>query len=176
MTKLSFLALLTMLFTTLAQARTTCYYSYDRWGNATRVCRTHYRPAPTNDAVVVGAIAGATAGLVFSSCAPEVVEGNITATDRVLSEIVSKEEFKDAQTFQNLVQTIVATEDTKEKMGLYFTLVDVKDATEIAYFLGARDNELAKYTQALEAKADLSSEQADLVVRELAQTLRGSLR
>lgn len=179
MKKLSILAVLTMIFSTVAQAYTTCTYSYDRWGNRTRVCRTtHHRPAPNpvGDAVVVGAVAGATAGLLLSSCAPEVVEGNISATDRVLLELSASEDFQDAQTFQALVSSIVATEDTQEKMGQYFTLVDVKDATEIAYFLGARDNELAKYAQALEAKADLSSEQSDKVVRELAKTLRGSLR
>lgn len=176
MKKFSFLAVVTILFSTYAQARTSCYYSYDRWGNRTRVCRTHTYSSSTSDSVVAGAIAGATAGLVLSSCAPEVVEGNVTATDRVLLDLARQDDFKDAAKFQNLVETIVATQDTKEKMALYFTLVDVKDTTEIAYFLGARDNELAKYTQALEEKADLSSEQAQIVVNNLTTTLRGTLR
>lgn len=161
-----------------AHSRTRCHTNYDRWGNPHRVCRTiHHRHhhSDTSDAVVIGALAGATAGYFSSSCAPEVVDGNVSATDRALNEIASSEDFSKAVKFQDIVAQINDTADTKEKMGLYFTLVDVKDSNEIAHFIGARDTELRGYAQKLEQNADLSAEQADLVVKKLVQTLKGGL-
>lgn len=161
-----------------AHSRTRCHTSYDRWGNANRICRTvhhrHHR-SDTDDAVVIGALAGATAGYLSSTCAPEVVNGNVTATDRALNEIASSEDFSKAVKFQDIVGQINTTTDTKEKMGLYFTLVDVEDSNEIAHFIGARDSELRSYAQKLEQNAELSAEQADLVVKKLVQTLKGGL-
>lgn len=161
-----------------AHSQTRCRTTYDRWGNRNRVCRTvhhrHHR-SDTSDAVVVGALAGATAGLFASSCAPEVVDGNISATDRALNEVAASEDFAQASKFQSIVEQINNTKETKEKMGLYFTLVDVEDSSEIAHFIGARDSELREYAQKLEQNADLSAEQADLVVSKLVQTLKGGL-
>jgi hypothetical protein len=161
-----------------AQSYRQCTYHRDRWGNSYQRCRVvHHRPSnPTNDAVVIGAIAGGTAGYLASTCAPEIVEGNLSATERALVEIANTEAFEQAEKFQDIVDQIITTHDAKEKMGLYLTLVDVNDATEIAHFIGARENELSNYTQALEARADLSSEQAQLVVEKMITTLKGGLR
>lgn len=163
----------------MAQSYRSCSYHYDRWGRRVRTCRTVYhRPAPNpvGDAIVVGAVAGATAGYLASTCAPEVVDGNLSATERALVEIAQKEDFANAEQFQNIVDQIVKTHDIKEKMGLYFSLVDVKDTTEIVHFIGARDHELEAYAQILEQKAELTSEQANLVVNTLVSTLKGGLR
>lgn len=160
-----------------AHSRTRCRTSYDRWGNSRRVCRTvnHRHHSNTGDAVVVGALAGATAGLFASTCAPEVVDGNVSATDRALNEIADSQDFAKAQKFQEIVDQINDTKNIEEKMGLYFTLVDVQDSEEIAHFIGARDSELREYAQKLEQNADLSAEQADLIVGKLVQTLKGAL-
>lgn len=163
----------------LAQSYRTCSWHYDRWGRRVQTCRVvHHRPAPNpvGDAIVVGAVAGATAGYLASTCAPEVVDGNLSATERALVELSLTEDFAEAHAFNEIVETIVKTHDAQEKMGLYFSLVDLKDATEIVQFIGARDNELGAYAQVLEQNAELSSEQAMQVVETLAQTLRGGLR
>lgn len=168
----------TVTTTVYAHSQTRCRTTYDRWGNSSRVCRTvnhRHHHSDTGDAVVIGALAGATAGLFASTCAPEVVDGNVSATDRALNEIASSQDFSKAEKFQGIVDQINNTEDTKEKMGLYFTLVDVQDSSEIAHFIGARDSELREYAQKLEQNADLSAEQADLVVGKLVQTLKGGL-
>jgi len=162
-----------------AQSYRQCTYHRDRWGNTYQQCRVvHHRPhnPNTGDAVIVGAIAGATAGYLASTCAPEMVEGNLSATERALVEIANTEAFADAEKFQDIVDQVITTQDAKEKMGLFLTLVDVSDATEIAHFIGARESELSKYTQSLEARADLSSEQAQLVVEKMITTLKGGLR
>lgn len=160
-----------------AQSYRQCTYHRDRWGNSYQRCRVvHSRPNPVGDAVVIGAIAGGTAGYLASTCAPEIVEGNLSATERALVEIANTEDFIEAEKFQDIVDQIIKTHDAKEKMGLYLTLVDVEDATEIAHFIGARESELSKYVQVLEARADLSSEQAQLVVEKMISTLKGGLR
>lgn len=163
-----------------AQTYRSCTVSYDRWGRAVQTCRTIRRTPPrrnnTNDAVVIGAITGATAGYLASTCAPEVVNGNMTATERALNELAASEGFADAEKFQGIVAQVNETQDAETKMGLYFTLVDVKDPTEIVQFIGARDEELKAYAQVLERNAELSSEQADLVVQKLVTTLKGGLR
>jgi|GEM_PF-7063053 5'-3' exonuclease len=159
-----------------AHSRTRCRTTYDSWGNSRQVCRTvNHRHSSSGDAIIIGALAGYTAGIFASTCAPEVVNGNVSATDRALNEIAASKEFAKAEEFQFIVDQINQTKDTKEKMGLYFTLVDVKDSSEIAHFIGARDSELREYAQKLEVNADLSAEQADLVVTKLVQTLKGGL-
>jgi hypothetical protein len=169
-----------MVADSFAQSYRSCTVSYNRWGRAVQTCRTIRTQAPrrtnTNDAVVIGAITGATAGYLASTCAPEVVNGNLSATERALNELAMSENFAQAEKFQGIIAQINETEDTETKMGLYFTLVDVKDPTEIVQFIGARDEDLKAYAQVLEKNAELSSEQADLVVQKLVSTLKGGLR
>jgi hypothetical protein len=168
-----------MVVDAVAQTYRQCTWHTDRWGRRVQTCRTvTHRPAPNpvGDAIIVGAVAGATAGWLASTCAPEVVDGNLSATERALVDLSLSEDFADAHSFQGMVEDIVKTMDAQEKMGKYFSLVDLKDATEIVHFIGARDEELSSYAQILEQKADLSSEQAMLVVEKLTQTLRGGLR
>lgn len=159
----------------LAHTSTRCRTTYDRWGNSRRVCRTVHHRHGSDDAIIIGAAAGAVAGFFASSCAPEVVDGNVSATDRALNEIVTSKDFEEAQKFQEIVGQINDTQDTRKKMGLYFSLVDVKDSNEIAHFIGARESDLRQYAQKLELNAELSAEQADIVVKKLVQTLKGGL-
>lgn len=168
-----------MVADSFAQTYRSCTVSYDRWGRAVQTCRTIRRTPPRSDvgdAVVIGAITGATAGYLASTCAPEVVNGNMTATERALNELAASPDFADAEKFQGIVAQVNETQDAETKMGLYFTLVDVKDPTEIVQFIGARDEELKAYAQVLEKNAELSSEQADIVVQKLVTTLKGGLR
>lgn len=178
MKKLSIIAVVGLMVSTSVLAHRQCRTRYDRWGNRVTRCHshTHHHHSDTADAVVAGAVIGATAGVLAATCAPEVMEGNATATDKALANLANSEAFAGAEKFKAMVAETAAVADTKTKIASYFALVDVTDATEMAYFLGARKDEFGKYGQILAEKADLSSEQAETVVNELVSTLKGNLR
>ncbi len=110
------------------------------------------------------------------SCAPEVVKGNVAATDRVLAKLASSKEFASAAQFKSVVASI-ASEKTSMKVDRYFALigVDSRDSSAVAEFIGARDVRGAWLTS-LEKSTGVSGQQAETVARELQTALRGSLR
>lgn len=110
------------------------------------------------------------------SCAPEVVQGNVAATDRVLSNLAASPEFASASQFKSVVASI-AREKTAVKVDRYFALigVDARDSKAVADFIGARDVRGAWLTS-LERSTGVSDAQAETVARELQSALRGSLR
>lgn len=158
---------------------TRCHYRTNRWGDRVSVCRqvyvrTHHDGVA--DAVVVGAAAGAVAGAIATTCAPEVVDGNITATERTLAKISESEQFADADKFNAFVKAIESEKDSQKKINAYFSLVGVETTEDMAYFVGARESELGEYADVLATKTELSAEQANVVVKELSSSLRGGLR
>lgn len=114
--------------------------------------------------------------VIATTCAPEVLNGNIDATERVLSDLATSPDFASAQTFQGLVASIQAENDVQKKVDAYFDLVGVETTEDMAYFVGARDEELRDYAAVLAANADLSQAQAERVASKLATSLRGGLR
>ncbi len=120
-------------------------------------------------------------------CAPEVKEGNLKATERVLSELRDKFN-KDASgdqlaLFNNKINFIAKLKMAEEKIKAYLSFVvdNVDDAEEVAYFVGARsydeysDIKNQKY-QKLYAKLGLSPVQAKEVVEALSTELKGNLK
>jgi len=129
--------------------------------------RPGYRPRPHYDDFATG--------IIITSCAPEVVIGNVSATDNVLINLANSKEFTDATKFKTEVNNIVTTEDLEVKMAKYFQMVDVKTSEDIAYFVGAREEEYQKYESIITENLDLNSQQAEIVVKSLVTTLKGNL-
>jgi len=113
--------------------------------------------------------------MLAQSCAPEVVEGNIVATDRVLNDLTTSSSFTNAEVFKKEVSRIAGIKDNATKMDAYFKLLDIEGATEVVQFIGARDEEIKDYASSLEKTAALSSEQAMEVAEALKKSLKGSL-
>jgi hypothetical protein len=111
------------------------------------------------------------------ACAPEVVEGNIAATQRVLSTLATSPEFKTASRFKSTTNAIAAERSADIKLTRYFALIgiDSRDSAAVADFIGARDVRSA-WVSSLESTTGLSPAQADTVARQLQTALRGSLQ
>lgn len=118
------------------------------------------------DTVVVGA-----------ACAPEVLEGNVKATDRTLTDLAKSSEFASASTFKSEVSRIAAMKDVNAKTAAYFDMVgvDAADSKQIVEFVGAREVSNAQLAE-LQHSADLSAEQATVVAKSLQQALKGGLQ
>lgn len=119
---------------------------------------------------------GAGVGL-GAHCAPEVVQGNVVKTDRVLKSLAASSEFAQARDFRNAVATISNIRDTERKVSEYFAMlgIDASDNAQIAEFLGAR-RPSSQWLVSLERNVNLTPRQADRVVEELSSALRGGLR
>lgn len=181
---LATLSLAVMTIATISDAfagyyTTRCHYRTGRWGHTTRVCRQVYVRTHNDDvadAVIIGAAAGAVAGALATTCAPEVVNGNVEATQNILSDIAKSPEFEGADKFTSLVNAIESEKNVEKKINAYFSLVGVESTEDMAYFVGARDEELADYAEILATNTELSNEQANIVAKKLSSSLRGGLR
>lgn len=161
---------LLMLFSSLAQAQVVlcppgvppweCDRTHDRWpdrdipGHAPRYGHTH----PI-------------------SCAPEVVQGNIAATDRVLTALSASAEFAEAARFKSAIAEIASLKDANAKVAHYFSLigVDARDSKAVADFIGAREVRNTWLTS-LQQTTGLSNSQAETVASKLQNALRGDLQ
>ena len=112
-----------------------------------------------------------------TSCAPEVVEGNVAATERVLNKVANSAEFASPQNFKNKLQMISKLRGTDEKIAQYFSLIDIdsKDSQAVESFVGARAIE-NNWIISLERSAGLTPQQAETIARELQIALRGDLQ
>ena len=110
-------------------------------------------------------------GLV--ACAPEVVEGNLAATDRILIDLSKTDEFSSATQFKSTVEELSKISDNKEKVNKYFSLVGVNgnSSKEVVEFIGARTHD--KYMPAAVKNLGLNAEQARTLVSEMAAGLKG---
>jgi hypothetical protein len=109
-------------------------------------------------------------------CAPEVAEGNLQATERVLNELAGSPDFAHATTFQAEVKRIASLKPD-ERVAAYFTAagVDASNTEEVVTFIGSRAPQ-TKNILALEKTMDLTPAQADRVVQRLTEALRGGVR
>ena len=111
------------------------------------------------------------------ACAPEVVEGNIAATDRTLKTVIAEPAFANATEFKTEVNRIAAIPNTNDKLGEYFGMIGIdsnnKDA--VAEFVGARDVN-GRWTDALQHNVGLNADQASTVAAQLQTALRGGLQ
>lgn len=116
-------------------------------------------------------------GFTILTCAPEVVEGNVAATERTLRQLASSQDFAQATAFRSAVAQIGAIKSPTAKVAKYFSLIgiDSRDSRAVADFVGARDVR-AQWLSSLERTTALSSAQADTVARSLQTALRGSLQ
>lgn len=111
------------------------------------------------------------------ACAPEVVEGNVAATDRVMKELAASPAFANAKMFQSEVKQATAIKDANERASAYMQLAGInpEDKQQIAAFVGSRDAKGAWITD-LQRNAELSNEQATTVASKLQGALRGNLQ
>jgi hypothetical protein len=114
---------------------------------------------------------------VIASCAPEVVEGNVAATERTLKVIAATPEFASATQFKSTVAQIAAGKNQNAKVAQYFALigVDAAKSADVAEFVGSREIK-GQWLSSLERSTNLSSAQADTVARQLQTSLRGSVQ
>ena len=112
-----------------------------------------------------------------ASCAPEVIEGNVVATHRVLSNLATSPDFASAKKFKSVVREIAAARTDDVRVARYFALIgiDSRDSKAVADFVGAREIRGA-WLAALEKSTGLTSSQADVVASKLQTALRGDLQ
>lgn len=111
------------------------------------------------------------------NCAPEVVEGNAKATERVLANLVRSPEFANARAFEIEVSRIASLKSAGEKAQNYLAILGINpdDSAAVVEFIGAREARGA-WLNELERNADLSSAQAHQVAKAVQQALRGGLQ
>lgn len=111
------------------------------------------------------------------NCAPEVVEGNTKATDRVLSNLVASPEFAEAKSFKVEVTRIAALKDSGLKAQNYLAIlgIDPEDSAAVVEFIGARDARGA-WLYELQRNSGLNAEQAQQVAQAVQNALRGGLQ
>ena len=116
-------------------------------------------------------------GIAIASCAPEVVQGNVAATERTLTAVSATPAFASAVEFKSLIGSIAATKNQQAKVAKYFAMigVDASKSADVADFVGAREIR-AQWLSSLERSGHLTSSQADTVARQLQAALRGSLQ
>jgi hypothetical protein len=136
--------------------------SYPRYGN-----RCGWDGFYCRDTYVGGGVA----------CAPEMVEGNVTATAKTLNALVATPAFANAKTFKSELAQVAALKDAGEQAQAYLQLagIDSGDKAAVAAFIGSRDAKGAWITD-LQRNADLSNAQAEAVATSLQTALRGNLR
>lgn len=111
------------------------------------------------------------------ACSPEVVQGNVAATDRVMASIVASPAFATAKTFKSEIAQVAKIKDQAERADAYMQLagIDSKNKAAVAAFVGSRDAKGAWVTD-LQRNADLTSAQAEAVSLQLQTALRGNLQ
>lgn len=161
------LVAITFSVTASAACWTKCHYGY--WGQkrCKTVCRTDYPSYPHHHH---------SHHQVHMNCAPEVVSGNLAATERVLSDLIARPEFASEEKFKSEVVRIAKINDDKRKVSEFFKMVDVSTSEDIAHFIGAREEEYSKYTDSLIDNTDLSKDNAERVVESLVTSLKGNLK
>jgi hypothetical protein len=112
-----------------------------------------------------------------TSCAPEVVQGNVAATHRVLSTLAASRDFANAQQFKAVVKEIATVRGDNVQVARYFALIgiDSRDSNAVADFVGARAVR-SSWLASLEKSTGLTPSQADVVAVKLQTALRGDLQ
>lgn len=111
------------------------------------------------------------------ACAPEVLEGNVAATDRTLATLAATPEFASATAFKAQLKKISAVKAPEARAAAYFKLigVDSSNKDQVVEFVGAREVKASQLAE-LERATQLSGHQADQVASSLQKALRGNLQ
>ena len=104
------------------------------------------------------------------SCAPEVVNGNVAATESVLEGVLSSSDFQNETRFRTEVSRIEKLSPEK-KASAYIALV-VQDPKEITKFMGERD--LEAYLPYIETTTGLDRSKAATVAHAVSSALLGA--
>jgi len=109
-----------------------------------------------------------------ATCAPEVVNGNLAATERVLREVTAHADFNDATLLKSNIEKIAKLESNQAKFEAYMELVSVNSANvdDVVNFVGARD--LDPYAVSVEKKLALNKAQSEIIVTTLVTALKGN--
>ena len=109
------------------------------------------------------------------SCAPEVVNGNIAATDRVLNDALSLSEFSNSEKFK-AEMAVINNSQANEKLEKYFSIlgIDPKNKEEVVQFIGSRKID-QKYIDKLGSSFEVSPTQAQSLAEKVQEALLGSL-
>lgn len=103
-------------------------------------------------------------------CAPEVQEGNLAATERVLNELAHSE-LKNAPRFKAYIEKVSKLE-AKDKVAAYARFAGVNSDADLVQLIGAREVD-SRYVQTLSLNAQISEDQAKLVLLKLSSALLG---
>lgn len=111
-------------------------------------------------------------GLIGTSvaCAPEVIHGNMSATERALTEL-SNGPLSSALKFKAKVEEARTLQES-ERMDVYLKLVGVQNDADVVEFITEREVS-SKYIESLKVNADLNEEQARLVINKISASLLG---
>ncbi len=108
------------------------------------------------------------------SCAPDLVESNVSKTDRLLQEVLKDKRFTSSDQFKSIASEILMIKDEKSRLAAYFSLVGVESTQEIFYFVGAREEDYDRYESHLVSVTSLDSKLAELLVSKLIKTLKAN--
>lgn len=111
------------------------------------------------------------------ACAPEVLQGNVAATDRTLATLAAQPEFAQATQFKSEIKRIAAIQKPDVRAAAYFDLIGIDSSKkeDVANFIGAREVNSQTIVE-LERTTGLTDAQASKVASTLQQTLRGNLQ
>ncbi len=112
-------------------------------------------------------------GSVYTTCAPDMVENNVTKTDALAVSVINDQAFANEAVLTNTLRRILDLNNEEAKLKAYFSLVNVQTTEDIAYFVGARDDEFERYEANLVANTELEPALAKVVVSKMIKTLRG---
>ncbi len=111
---------------------------------------------------------------VAVTCSPDLVESNVSKTDKVIKELIADKRFAKEEQFLGQAKGILGIKTDKTKLAAYFSLVGVESTQDIVYFIGAREEELDRYEMHLVSSTSLDPKLADIVVSKLVKSLRSN--
>ena len=106
-------------------------------------------------------------------CAFSPDSDNLAAADRAMAQLAKAPEFAQASFFKQEAARLASIADINEKVASYFSIAAVTTPSEIARFLGAKEDEQKPWVTTVARKLALNERQAALVVKALAAALRG---
>ncbi len=149
---------------------TTHHYYHNDYGN-------HYGSGygyNNYDSHYYGSGSTYTGGSVSTTCSPDMMESNVVKTDKVAKNFLKDEKFASQEAFIAILKNIQNLKNDEAKLKAYFSLVNVQNAADIAFFVGARDDEFDRYEANLVANTELDPALAKIVVAKMIKSLRGN--
>lgn len=110
-----------------------------------------------------------------TECSPAVQNKSVNAVESRLDKVVGSAQFAKADTLKATLADIRAEKHLGKKIAAYCDLVGVnsRDPKQVLEFIGARDN--SRYVKLAQRDLKLTTEQANVLVREISTTLRSGI-